>query len=52
MGQTLTASVASVEDNGYILDLAVEGVTAFISFSDGKKANRGRFYICASHNEL
>src|SRR6266404_1161593 len=36
--QTMSASVKSVEDHGYILNLGVPEVSAFLSFKDAKKA--------------
>ena len=35
--QTLSAAIKSVEDHGYILDLGVPDVSAFLSFNDTKK---------------
>jgi rRNA biogenesis protein RRP5 len=44
-GLTLTAAVQSLEDNGYVLDLGVEGVTSFVSSADAAKANGGKRWI-------
>lgn len=38
------AVIKSVEDNGYVLDMGVEGVTAFLSFDQAKKATDGTFW--------
>jgi len=36
--QTMSASVKSIEDHGYILNLGVPEVSGFLSFKDAKKS--------------
>ena len=36
--QTMSASVKSIEDHGYILNPGVQEVSGFLSFKDAKKA--------------
>ncbi|KAI0066486.1 nucleic acid-binding protein [Artomyces pyxidatus] len=40
-GFTMSASVASVEDHGYIMNLGVSGVSGFLSFKDAKAIIEG-----------
>ena len=40
--QVLPASVASIEDHGYILDFGIPDVSGFLSFKDAKKELLGR----------
>lgn len=40
-GFTMSASVKSIEDHGYILNLEVPDVSGFLSFKDAKKALEG-----------
>ncbi|KAH8990141.1 nucleic acid-binding protein [Lactarius hatsudake] len=40
-GFTMSASVKSIEDHGYILNLGVPEVSGFLSFKDAKKALEG-----------
>jgi rRNA biogenesis protein RRP5 len=50
-GLTLSAAVQSIEDNGYILDLGVEGVTSFVSTAQGN-AYRGGDFLCQPSFEV
>lgn len=38
----LPASVASIEDHGYILDFGIPNVSGFLSFKDAKKELLGK----------
>ncbi|KAH8992521.1 hypothetical protein EDB92DRAFT_1797257 [Lactarius akahatsu] len=40
-GFTMSASVKSIEDHGYILNLGIPEVSGFLSFKDAKKALEG-----------
>lgn len=40
-GFTLTASIKSIEDHGYLLDLGVADTSGFLSFEDAKKGHFG-----------
>lgn len=44
--QTLTASVKSIEDHGYILDLGIDDTSGFLSFKDVKgSASITRYHV-------
>lgn len=43
--QPITAAVKSVEDNGYVLELGLEGITSFIAFDAAQKAFAGRLVV-------